>query len=94
MRLIWSKASLRDLDEIAAHISEDSPQTAELVEIRISDDALLLARFPKSGRPGRVAGTRERVVSKTPFILAYRLESKSVRILRIYRGARKWPARF
>jgi plasmid stabilization system protein ParE len=59
VRLIWSKASLRDLEEIAVHIEQDSPRVAELVEERIHQNALLLARFPKSGRSGRVSGTRE-----------------------------------
>lgn len=92
MKLVWSAASLRDLSEIAAHIAEDSYRTAESVETRIDQEARLLSRFPRSGRPGRVPGTRERVVRKTPFVLAYRIVSGKVRVLRVYRGARKWPA--
>lgn len=83
---------MRDLSEIAAHIAEDSYQTAQLVQARIDREARLLSRFPRSGRLGRVPGTRERVVGRTPFVLAYRIVSDNVRILRVYRGARKWPA--
>ena len=32
MRLAWSKAALRDLEELAAYISEESAQGAEIVE--------------------------------------------------------------
>lgn len=91
MKLVWSKAAIRDLDEIAAYIAADSEKVAELVEVRNDREAQLLSRFPQCGRIGRVPGTRERVVGRTPFILAYRFVSGRVRILRIYRGARKWP---
>jgi toxin ParE1/3/4 len=47
-----------------------------------------------SGRTGRVAGTRELVVSKTPFIVAYALDHESVVVLAIYHGAQKWPEVF
>ena len=93
MRLAWSKAAIRDLDEIAIYITADSNRVAELVEARIHGEAQLLSRFPQIGRPGRVLGTRERMVGKTPFILAYRIASGRIRILRVYRGARKWPTR-
>jgi len=94
VKLVWSKTSIRDLDEIAIHIAEDSFQVAESIEKRIHREAQLLARFPRSGRIGRVVGTREPVVGKTPFILANRIASGTVRILRVYRGTRRWPAKF
>jgi toxin ParE1/3/4 len=43
------------------------------------------------GRPGRVPGTRELVIPKTPFIVPYRLQRKVIQILRVYHGARRWP---
>jgi len=60
---------MRDLEELAVTIAEDSEQAAESVEARIHQEASLLSRFPRSGRPGRVAGTRERVVGRTPIAL-------------------------
>jgi len=85
---------MRDLEELAVTIAEDSEQAAESVEARIHQEASLLSRFPRSGRPGRVAGTRERVVGRTPYILAYCIVSAKIRILRVYHAARKWPANF
>ncbi len=46
------------------------------------------------GRPGRVKGTRELVVTRTPYIVAYRLKRQSIQILRVLHGARLWPERF
>ena len=84
---------MADLEELAAHIAEESEQIAELVESRIHEEAALLSRFPRAGRPGRVRGTRERVVLRTPYILVYRFHSRVVRVLRVFRGARRWPVR-
>ena len=54
----------------------------------------LLVDKPRLGRPGRVKGTRELVVVRTPFIVAYRIIGKSVQILRVLHGAQQWPERF
>ncbi len=43
------------------------------------------------GRNGRVPGTRELVISGTPYIAAYRLAGNALRILRIIHGAQEWP---
>lgn len=94
MRLVWSRTALRDLDELAAYIADQSEQSAAFVESRIHQEAQLLSGFPHAGRRGRVAGTRERVVVRTPFVLAYQIGPNTVRIVRVLRGARRWPARF
>jgi toxin ParE1/3/4 len=83
-----------DLERLAAYIAEESEQNALLVEARIHESAKLLSLMPACGRPGRVPTTRELIVLRTPYILAYRLLPDRVRILRVYHGARRWPARF
>jgi addiction module RelE/StbE family toxin len=85
---------MRDLEELAAYIAQDSEQTAELVETRIHEAARLLREVPAMGRPGRVKGTRELIVQRTSYILVYRIKSGTIRILRVFRGARRWPSRF
>jgi toxin ParE1/3/4 len=50
-----------------------------------------LRSFPESGRAGRVAGTRELVVSGTPFIVIYRVKPSAVVIIRVLHAARRWP---
>jgi len=47
-----------------------------------------------AGRDGRVLGTRELVISGTPFLIAYRIEKKEVRILAVLHAAREWPEEF
>jgi plasmid stabilization system protein ParE len=94
MKLVWGRRARRDLHELIAFIAEDSVQAAEIVAARILKAAELLIEFPRGGRIGRVAGTRERIVGRTPYLLVYQIASGRVRILRVYHGARKWPARF
>jgi toxin ParE1/3/4 len=59
-----------------------------LIDERIIDQIQLLTQFPQPGRLGRVAGTRELVISETPFVVAYRIGADAVRILH---GAQRWP---
>ena len=47
--------------------------------------------FRKRGRPGRVEGTRELPIVRTPYLAAYRVIDGAVVILRILHGARQWP---
>ncbi len=57
----------------------------------IRSQVAMLANHPQMGRPGRVRGTRELVVNRTPYVVAYRAAGEVVTVLRILHGARKWP---
>ena len=95
MKLIWSPEALQDLSDIRAFIAQDDPEAAKAIVARIV--ALLqdqLPRNPESGRAGRVAGTRELVVSGTPFVVPYRVRKPEIDILRVYHAARMWPESF
>ena len=91
MRLEWSIFAQTDRDAIFDYIEEDSPQAAITVDDRIRVQVGRLARYPESGRPGRVAGTRELVIRRTPYVAAYRIAGDTVRILRVLHGAQPWP---
>lgn len=53
-----------------------------------------LPLIPNLGRSGRVKGTRELVVSGTPFIVPYRIAADGIEVLRVYHAARRWPSGF
>jgi toxin ParE1/3/4 len=94
VKLVWSPLALADREAIFKHIQEQSPLGADAVDQRIEVAAGRLLPFPQSGRPGRVPGTRELVIQRTPFIAAYTLSSDTVYILRVLHGAQRWPAKF
>ncbi len=91
MRLIWAQYALEDRRAIYDHIEADDARAAALVDSRIAEAVIRLIRFPQSGRPGRVEGTRELVVGRTPCIIAYRITGETVQILRVLHGAQLWP---
>jgi toxin ParE1/3/4 len=53
----------------------------------------LLGEHSKLGAPGRVPGTRELVIPKTPYIVPYRVRGSRIEIARVYHSARRWPDR-
>jgi toxin ParE1/3/4 len=57
------------------------------------DAANSLLSFPGKERMGRIKGSFELVIAHTPYIIAYRIEPEAIRIMRILRGARRWPRR-
>ena len=57
------------------------------------DRLALLGTHPRIGRLGRVAGTREWILAKTPFIGVYQEPAQSVDVLRILHSAMQWPPR-
>lgn len=91
MRLRWLNLALDDFDEIAEYISRDNPEAAHRMVRRLWKAACVLAGQPEMGRPGRVHGTRELVVVKTPFVVPYRVVGSEIQILRVLHGARNWP---
>ena len=88
MKIKWVRLALDDLRKIDTFISNDNASAAKKVLALIWETAQLLKEHPQIGRPGRVTGTRELVISDTPFIVPYRVISDEIQILRVIHGAR------
>ncbi len=91
MRVRWLRTALRNLDEEATFIATENPVAARTVVTRVLDAVAQLAEQPGLGRPGRVPGTRELVVVKTPYIVPYRVRRETVEILRVFHTSRRLP---
>ncbi|WP_295456097.1 type II toxin-antitoxin system RelE/ParE family toxin [uncultured Thiodictyon sp.] len=91
MRLRWTRRAASDLDGIETDIEVDDPQAAVRMVLRILDAAERLVDHPYLGRSGRVPGTRELVIAGSPYIVAYRIGSGSLEILRVLHAAMRWP---
>jgi toxin ParE1/3/4 len=91
VKLVWSHFALADRDEIFTYIRKANPAAAISIDGKIAEVAHRLKSFPDSGRSGRIDGTREIVVLRTPYIIAYIVLADRVRILRVLHGARIWP---
>ena len=92
MTVRWTPTSLRDLDSLHSYISEDNPSAALDVVETLLKGIEALTRNPQMGRAGRVAGSRELVI--TPYVIAYRSRKSVIEILGIIHGSRRWPDSF
>jgi toxin ParE1/3/4 len=83
--LQWSPESIHDLLALRAHIAEHDPAAAKRVALHILYCVEhLLPKNPKLGAPGRLPGTRELVIPKTPYIIPYRVSGTKIEIARVY----------
>lgn len=80
-----------DLNAAHEYLNEKNPERASAVIERILASIEVLERYPQMGRTGRLQGTRELVVTGTPFTVYYRLRRDRVEILSVLHGSRKWP---
>jgi toxin ParE1/3/4 len=95
MTPIWSPEAIADLVALRAYIEQDDPGAAQRVALHIIHNVeTLLPKSPEMGRPGRVPGTRELAIPRTPFIVPYRLVGKAIHVLRIFHAASQWPVTF
>ena len=91
MRLVWTARASANLEEIADYIARDSPEAAARVTRLILSSVAHLGEHPHLGKPGRVPGTRELVIARSPYIAASRIKHGNVEILAVRHGARNWP---
>ncbi|HEX5328515.1 MAG TPA: type II toxin-antitoxin system RelE/ParE family toxin [Acetobacteraceae bacterium] len=82
----------RNRESQLAYVGEHNPRAAINIGDAIESAVRRLIDHPHIGRKGRVKGTRELVVSGTPYVIAYRVEPDAVLILALLHGAQQWPA--
>lgn len=94
MRIRYTRRATEEIRAIQLYIARRNLTAARDVRDRIRRAVTRLERFPQSGRPGRVDGTRELIVPGLPYIVLYRIEDHRVVVLSVRHGARDWPAGF
>jgi len=91
MKLRWSESAAADLERIADYLGDKTPAHAERLTLAIWRAPEMLLQSPLIGRPGRVPGTRELVLTPLPWILVYMPGPEAIDILRVLHGAQRWP---
>ena len=89
MTIVWLKTALRTRFEQLDYIAADNVKAAIRLDEEIERQVDLLGDHPLMGREGRVKGTRELVIGRSPFIAVYRIKGKRIEILRILQGAQR-----
>jgi toxin ParE1/3/4 len=91
MRLRWTRLALLQLREITEYIEQENrPATSRVVQ-SIRQQVATLARYPNIGRAGRVEGTRELVITRLPYVVAYRVGGDRVEVVAVVHTSRRWP---
>jgi toxin ParE1/3/4 len=92
MEVFWLAGALADVSEIMEYIAARNPAAAPKVAAGLHTAATRFGVHPRLGRRGRIAGTRELIVSRLPFVTAYRIRAHRIEILRVIHGRRDWHA--
>jgi toxin ParE1/3/4 len=87
IRIVWTPTAETKRDAALDYIAQDNVRAAlgQLNEIERQVDLLL--DQPNMGRHGRRKGTRELVISRTPFIVVYTVQKNTIQIIRFLHTA-------
>lgn len=93
MKIVWLPRAIENRNAQLDFIAQDNVSAAIEQGDRIAHQVSQLAAHPELGRAGRKQGTRELVISRTPFIAVYRVRPKGQRIelLRLLHSSQQWP---
>jgi toxin ParE1/3/4 len=84
MRTVWSRRTLQHLVEIRSYIAKNHPRTERQVAARILESVDRLAGYPHRGPSGRAVGTRELVISGTPYVIPYRVKEDRLQLIAVF----------
>lgn len=91
MQLRWTEEAANDLEHIADYLLQHAPDRADQLIQRIYDAPSSLLTLPNRGRPGKLPGTREHVLSPLPYVVVYAVRGDVLFVIRILHGAQRWP---
>ena len=92
MIVVWTEQARGELLGHYDYYRAHNPEAARRLRQRVTEGAKRLRDYPRMGRPGRVEGTRELVISGTPFVLVYRVGPARVEIVHVYHGRQDWQS--
>jgi len=91
MRIRWTLAAAADLEHIKDYLTEHYPHLAHSTVLELYETIRSLKSSPHRGRIGRESGTRELVLTRLPYIVAYRVREQDIEVLHIYHTAQWRP---
>lgn len=89
----WLPKAIATRDAHLKYIAENNPIAAIEQGDRVAQQVNQLATHPEIGRTGRKQGMRELVISRTSFVVIYRVKPKAkrVEVLRVLHSSQQWP---
>jgi toxin ParE1/3/4 len=98
--VVFSRRAVSDLDRIEAFISADNPNAAARLRAEIVTQSILLGEHPELGWLIRNPKRQHRNVRLLPvaryrrYLILYRVERQTVRIVSILNAAQDWTTFF
>lgn len=90
--VFWTEGAEQDLEDILAYyLTEAGIEVAQSIYLRIRAAVQNLKDFPERTRIGQIAGTRELVIARLPYIAVIQVESERLLVLNLIHKARKFP---
>jgi len=91
LRLRWTAPTQQNKNAQIDYITARNPYAAARLDEEIILQVANLQAHPELGRAGRVAGTRELYINRTPYVVIYRIRNENIEILRVLHTAQQWP---
>ena len=86
MRIVFLASTRDDLDWFRRYYESMFPAGAAKARAHYRGALAALRRYPLMERPAELAGNRELVVPKSPFILVHRIRQDRIEIVRVRDG--------
>lgn len=91
-RVVISDTAKAEIAGQLAYTRERNPDAARRQRERISRAVANLREIPGlGGRPGRMEGTRELVITGTPFVFVFEVSGNRIDITHVLHGRQQWP---
>lgn len=87
----WLPLASTNRFEQLDYIAKDNPLAAISQDEQIEHQVDMLMQHPQMGRPGRKKGTRELVISRTPFVVVYRVKGTRIEVIRLLHSSQQYP---
>lgn len=94
MRCVFSKPAERDLEDIADYIAHDNPRRALSYIAEIQARCRNIAAFPEAAPLREEFGAGLRVIPFGRYLIFYKAEQDTVRIVRILSAFRRLSSEF
>jgi len=91
VRVVVAESAAADFLSITDYFGARSPSATDAMVDRILAVAQVLGSHPWIGHAGRMPGTREFVVARTPYVIVYSITGELLTILRVLHSKQQWP---
>ena len=91
MSVILSPAAEADLRGIYAYYADRDYDFTERIIRALLRACDSLPDFPLIGKEGKMEGTRERLTTRYPYRIVYRIKGEDIEIVRILHQRQQWP---